>query len=302
MENILRVTRHLAAQYRGEAHCSSRTLTVVPARDGKPFARDREGGYWRTYLFIEGVHSLEVARTQAELRFLGAYIGQFQKQVSGLGGERLNEAIPNFHNMKTRYEQFYAALRQDRCGRAGEAAPEIALMEQNEGRGSILIDALKDGVIPERICHNDTKMNNILISDTDPNVFCVVDLDTVMPGTPLFDLGDLVRSGTNGAAEDEPDLAKVTFNFEFFKALLKGYMSEAGAFLMPNEKKLLPEAGRNITQIMALRFLTDYLDGDRYYHIDRPSHNLDRCRNQIALIRSMDTVWDEVCGFCDTYK
>jgi hypothetical protein len=123
-----------------------------------------------------------------------------------------------------------------------------------------------------------------------------------MPGTPLFDLGDLVRSGTNGVAEDDPDPDKVTIKFEFFKALLKGYMSEAGAFLTLDEKKLLPEAGRNITQIMALRFLTDYLDGDRYYHIDRPSHNLDRCRNQIALIRSMDAEWDEVCGFCDTYK
>jgi aminoglycoside phosphotransferase (APT) family kinase protein len=141
-------------------------------------------------------------------------------------------------------------------------------------------------------------MNNILISDTDPTEFCVVDLDTVMPGTPLFDFGDLVRTGTNGAAEDEPDTSKVTFNSEFFKALLEGYMSQAGAFLTANEKKLLAEAGRNITQIMALRFLTDYLDGDHYYHIDRPGHNLDRCRNQIALIAAMDAVWDEVSRFC----
>ncbi|GHT60685.1 mucin desulfatase [Spirochaetia bacterium] len=299
MENILRVTRHIAEKYRHEKNSSVRTLTVVPTKDGKPFARDREGGWWRTYLFIEGVHSLETAQTPSELRFLGAAVGRFQKQLSDIPGKRLNETIPNFHNMKTRYQRFYEALRNDVCSRAKEAAAEITFMEKNEERGGILINALADGSIPERICHNDAKMNNILISDTDEKVFCVVDLDTVMPGSSLFDLGDLIRSGTNQAAEDEQDLSKVAFNFNFFKALLEGYLSEASVFLNPKEKTLLAEAGRNITQIMALRFLTDYLEGDHYYHIDRPGHNIDRCRSQIALIESMDAMWEKICAFSE---
>jgi Ser/Thr protein kinase RdoA (MazF antagonist) len=294
MENIVQVTRHIAGKYKGEPNCSSRTLTVVPANDGKPFVRDREGGWWRTYLFIENVHSLEVAETPSQVRFLGACIGLFQKQLSDYRGNRLNETIPGFHNMKLRYERFYKALHNDTARRAKEAAAEIAFMEKNEERGSILINALEEKVIPERICHNDTKINNILIDDVDEKLFCVVDLDTVMPGTALFDLGDLIRTGTNRSAEDDPDTAKITFDLDFFKALLEGYMSEAGSFLTANEKNLLAESGRTITHIMALRFLTDYLEGDVYYHIDRPNQNIDRCRNQIALIRSMDTVWDTI--------
>jgi hypothetical protein len=166
-------------------------------------------------------------------------------------------------------------------------------MKDNEERGALLIRSLKAGTIPERICHNDTKMNNILIDNEDNDALCVGDLDTVMPGTSLFDTGDLIRTVTTRAEEDEQDLSKVIFDLAFFEALLDGYLSEASAFLIPEEKKLLTESGRNITQIMGLRFLTDYLEGDHYYHTSREGHNLDRCRNQIALIRSMDERWNE---------
>jgi Ser/Thr protein kinase RdoA (MazF antagonist) len=169
-------------------------------------------------------------------------------------------------------------------------------MMENEERGALLIRALRDGSIPERICHNDTKMNNILIDNEDPRAGCVIDLDTVMPGTSLFDVGDLIRTVSTRAREDERDLSRVTWNPVFFEALLDGYLSEASEFLTPKEKELLCEAGRNITQIMGLRFLTDYLEGDHYYHITRPDHNLDRCRNQMALIRSMDTQWEAALG------
>jgi hypothetical protein len=296
MENIQRVTAHIAQKLRaqgdGAAGWSRRVLTVVPGRDGKPWVRDREGGWWRTYLFIEGTHSLELADSQAAVTFLGRSVGLFQKQLADLGGERLHETIVDFHNMESRYRRFYQALSKDPLGRAGKVAPEIAFMEENENRGAILIRALREGRIPERICHNDTKMNNILIDNADSQALCLADLDTVMPGSSLFDLGDLIRTAATRSREDEQDLSLVVFDSEYFEALLRGYLSEASAFLTAEEKSLLAESGRSFAQIMGLRFLTDYLEGDHYYHVARPEHNLDRCRNQMALIKSMDAQWD----------
>jgi hypothetical protein len=296
MENIARVTRHIAAVLKEEdsGEISRRTLTVVPSRDGKLWVRDSSGGWWRTYLFIEGAHTLELASSSEEVRLLGKCIGHFQKQLANLGGERLHETIPDFHNMESRYRRFYESVSRDPCGRVRRAEGEISFMRENEQRGAVLIRALQEGRIPERICHNDTKMNNILIGDDNVQILCVADLDTVMPGTSLFDVGDLVRTAATRAEEDEWDLARVSFDLPRCITLLKGYLSEAADFLTSEEKKLLAESGRNITQIMGLRFLTDYLEGDKYYRISRPDHNLDRCRNQIALIRSMDAQWEKV--------
>jgi Ser/Thr protein kinase RdoA (MazF antagonist) len=303
MENIQRVTAHIAhklmAEGDGAVGWSRRVLTVVPGRDGKPWVRDREGGWWRTYLFIEGTHSPELADSPATAAFLGRSVGLFQKQLADLGGERLHETIVDFHNMESRYRRFYQALAKDALGRAGEVAPEIIFMEENENRGTILIRALQEGRIPERICHNDTKMNNILIDNADSQALCLTDLDTVMPGSSLFDVGDLIRTVATRSREDERDLSQVVFDTAYFKALLEGYLSEAVAFLTEEEKKLLAEAGRSFAQIMGLRFLTDYLEGDPYYHIARPEHNLDRCRNQIALIKSMDAQWDKALEIAD---
>ena len=294
MENIMRVTSHIAEKLKntGESDRSRRTLTVVPAKDGKPWARDEEGGWWRTYLFVEGAHSLENASSPLEARFLGECIGRFQKQLADLPPPRLHDTIPGFHDMEKRYLRFYGALEKDELGRAKDAAPEVEFMKANEGRGGVLVRTIREGRIPERICHNDTKMNNILIDDVDSKALCVIDLDTVMPGTSLFDVGDLIRTVTTRAAEDERDLSKVVFDTAFFEGLLGGYLSEAMEFLTGEEIALIAESGRNITQIMGLRFLTDFLEGDHYYHTSRPGHNLDRCRSQIALIRSMDSKWD----------
>lgn len=295
MENIRRVTSHISEKIRLDQRGdrSRRVLTVIPARDGRPFARDAEGGWWRTYLFIEDSHTLEITSGPDDARLLGKSIAFFQRQLADLGGPRLYETIPDFHNMEKRYVRFYEALSGDSLSRAKNVGPEISFMKENEERGAILIRALRDGSIPERICHNDTKINNILLDDDSSRVLCVIDLDTVMPGTSLFDVGDLVRTVTTRAAEDERDISKVEFDLDFFEALLGGYLSEALQFLDQGELKLLCESGRNITQIMGVRFLTDYLEGDHYYHIDRPEHNLDRTRTQIALIRSMDKKWGE---------
>ena len=295
MENIQRVTSHIRGKLSsaGEKDWIRRALTVVPAKDGKLFFRDKEGGWWRTYLFIEGAHTKDNTSSPQEAYFLGASIGLFQKQLADLPPPRLYDTIPNFHDMEKRYLRFYAALEKDSRGRAKDSSAEIDFMRENEERGAILMRALRERRIPERICHNDTKINNILIDDRDAKALCVIDLDTVMPGTSLFDVGDLIRTVTTTAAEDERDLSIVKFDIAFFRALLEGYLSEALEFLIPEEIDLIAESGRNLTQIMGLRFLTDYLEGDPYYHISRPEHNLDRSRNQIALIRSMDTHWEE---------
>jgi len=295
MENIDRITRHIAAKLKNDGFedRSRRVLKVVPSNEGKPYVRDDEGGWWRTYLFIENTFTLEVTNSPMSAGFLGKSIACFQRQLVDLGGKRLNETIPDFHNMEKRYERFYDALSGDCKERAKDAGPEIDFMKRNEERGAVLVRALREGRLPERICHNDTKMGNILIDDDSSEALCVIDLDTVMPGTSLFDVGDLIRTVTSTAAEDETDLSKVEFDPEFFEALLDGYLSEAGKFLTPPELELICEAGRNITQIMGLRFLTDYIDGDRYYRIARPDHNLDRCRTQIALIKSMDAKWEK---------
>jgi len=296
MENILRVTNHIREKNSkaGLPDWSRRSLTVVLARDGKPWARDQEGGWWRTYLFIENVYTTEIMSSPKEAKFLGVSIGNFQKQLADLPPPRLYDTIPDFHDMQKRYVRFHQALEKDICSRAKDVQAEIDFMLANEERGAVLIRALREGRIPERITHNDTKMNNILIDEADSKALCIIDLDTVMPGTSLFDVGDLIRTVTNTAAEDEKDISKIEFNSAFFEALLEGYFSQALDFLTKEEIDLASESGRNITQIMALRFLTDYLEGDHYYHTSRPGHNLDRCRTQIALIRSMDSKWESI--------
>ena len=294
MENILRVTCHIAEKNSAAQtpDWSRRSLTVVPAKDGKPWARDAEGGWWRTYLFIEDAFTKDTTTSPLEAHFLGAGIGLFQKQLADLPLPRLHDTIIDFHNMEKRYLRFYEALEKDVCSRAKDAQAEIGFMRKNEERGAVLLRALQEGRIPERICHNDTKMNNILIDNKDSSALCVIDLDTVMPGTSLFDLGDLIRTVSNRAAEDEQDIAKVEFDIAFFESLLEGYLSQVKDFFIPEEIALMAESGRNMTQIMALRFLTDYLEGDHYYRISRKDHNMDRCRTQIALIKSMDFKWD----------
>ncbi|MCE1195066.1 aminoglycoside phosphotransferase family protein [bacterium] len=296
MENIARVTAHLAEALRREGlgDIGRRTLTVVPARSGENWHRDRAGGWWRTYRFIGGTRAEDRVESSAQTGLLGAAIGGFQRMLADLPPPPLHETIPSFHDMRYRYRQLDGALAADAAGRAAGVGAELAFFAANRERGSALMEGLENGALPARICHNDAKLNNILLDDATGEALCVVDLDTVMPGTALFDFGDLVRTVAATAAEDETDLARITFDAGQYRALLAGYLSEAAGFLVPAEAALLAEAGRNLAQIMGLRFLTDYLAGDVYYKTERPSHNLDRSRNQIALIRSMDAVWGEI--------
>lgn len=313
IENIRRITEHIAAKLIAEAEpaatiatqptpqpgtaavpVSRQALTLIPAKDGRFFYLDPAGEYWRTYLFIEDAVTYERMESSALARKAGAAIGAFQRQLSDYRGPALHETIPDFHNMHSRYDQLDHAVAHDVAGRLAEVRAELAFLEANRARGMILSDGLARGTLPRGITHNDTKLNNILFDAATGNALCIIDLDTVMPGTVLFDTGDLIRTAANTACEDEPDLSKVRFDTSLFAALIDGYLSTASIFLTPAEKSLIAESGRVLTQIMAVRFLTDYLNGDRYYKISRPTHNLDRARSQIALIRSMDSQWERI--------
>lgn len=296
MENISLVTSHIREKLeeRQTPLASSHVLTVVPAKDGRPYAIDADGEYWRTYLFVDHVFSYEKLDDPVVAGRLGSMIGQFQSQLSDLDGARLHETIARFHDMRWRYEQFKEALAKDAVGRAASCQEEIDFILSNEERGVVITDLYRTGKLRKGITHNDTKLNNVLFDEETLEAACVIDLDTVMPGTILFDTGDMIRTATITGEEDETDLSKITCDVTMFKALMEGYLSEASSFLSPLEKSLLAESGRTITLIMAVRFLTDYLNGDVYYKISRPEHNIDRMRTQMQLIRSMDAQWNEL--------
>ena len=297
--NIAAVTDFLRESYRREGleDISRRTLTLVPCKDGKLFYLDPAGNYWRTYLFVENVTTYEILDSTSLAEQLGRTVGEFQNRLASYKGPRLHDTIPRFHDMHLRYQQLDQAIASDPKGRVASIQAELDFLMQNRQRGMVLSDGLASGQLREGITHNDTKLNNILFDQETGAALCVIDLDTVMPGTVLFDTGDMIRTATNTAAEDERDLSKVTFNFNVFRALISGYYSQACTFLTDYETKLLPESGRAITQIMAVRMLTDYINGDVYYHIDYPDHNLVRARTQITLMKSMDSQWDLITAF-----
>jgi len=310
VENIRHITEHIAAKLAADTDikanvggyflvedtisASRRVLTLVPTKDGRFFYVDRDGEYWRTYLFIEKASTFEQMDSPALAHKVGAAVGIFQQQLSDYSGPPLYETIPDFHNMHSRYEQLDRAVALNTAGRLETVREELAFLEENRARGMILSDGLANGTLKRGITHNDTKLNNILFDDATGEAICLIDLDTVMPGTVLFDTGDLIRTAANTACEDEQDLSKVHFDCNIFKALIGGYLSTVGGCLTAYEKSLIAESGRILTQIMAVRFLTDYLNGDIYYKTTRLTHNLDRARTQIALIKSMDSQWEQL--------
>ncbi len=302
MENFERVTGHIRNKIRRERAANPatrhRTLELVPAKDCLPYHRDADGNFFRCYVFVENARTYDILETE-ELAFEAASaFGAFQCDLADLGG-RLHETIPNFHNTVSRLAALEKAAGEDKCGRLGEVMAELDFIRQRASECSTLLDLQASGEITERTTHNDTKLNNVLIDDLTGSGCCVIDLDTVMPGLPHYDFGDMVRTGTSPAAEDERDLSKVTMRFPMYEALLRGYLAGAGTFLSPLEKSLLPFAGKLITLETAIRFLTDYLEGDVYFRIHRPGHNLDRCRTQIALVKSIEAQYDAMRGLAD---
>jgi hypothetical protein len=284
MQNVERVTAHLDAQTAGQPDRARRALRLVPARDGRKWHVDAQGETWRAYRFIENARTYETVASAEQAFEVARAFGNFQQQLSSLPPPRLHETIPDFHHTPKRFATLEQAVVADVAGRAALAKLEIEFARSRQSITGILLDA----DLPERITHNDTKFNNVLLDDKTGGAVCVIDLDTVMPGLALYDFGDMVRTTTSPAAEDEKDLSKVTMQFPMFESLVRGYLESAGAFLTATERECLAFSGKLITFEIGIRFLTDYLAGDTYFKVHREGHNLDRCRTQFKLVESIE--------------
>jgi Ser/Thr protein kinase RdoA (MazF antagonist) len=284
MENVQRVTAHLGQKAAGHSDASRRVLTLIPAHDGQPHYRDADANFWRAYVFIEKARTFDAVESTQQAFQAAKAFGQFQKLLADLPAPRLHDTIPDFHHTPKRFAALEKAIEADAANRAHLAKPEIEFALHRKTATNILLDAN----LPERVTHNDTKFNNVMLDDSTGEGICVIDLDTVMPGLALYDFGDMVRTATSPAKEDERDLSKVTMQLPMFEALARGYLATAAEFLTPAEKKLLPFSGKLITLEIGLRFLTDYLAGDTYFKVHREGHNLDRCRTQFKLVESIE--------------
>lgn len=282
MENINRVTSHLQSKCRGEG--ARRALTVIPARAGQAQYCDEAGNFWRAYIFIEKARTYDAVETVSQAFEAAKAFGSFQKLLADLPAPRLHETIPDFHNTPKRFEALEAAVSSDAGGRVKHATAEIEFALQHKPMTSVLLAA----GLPERVTHNDTKFNNVMLDDATGEGICVIDLDTVMPGLVHYDFGDMVRTATSPAKEDEKDLSKVKMQFPMFEALVRGYLASAGEFLTGVEKRYLAFSGKLITFEIGIRFLTDFLAGDVYFKVQREGHNLDRCRTQFKLVESIE--------------
>jgi len=298
MDNIQRVTEHLSKKCTN----SRGTLTLILTQNWKPYAVDAEGNYWRVYLFIEDAKSYDILENENQAYEAAKVFGQFQADLVDIPGARLIETIPDFHDTPSRVAALERAIREDRCGRAKEVAEEIDFVLSRKPETELLLKLNSEGAIPERITHNDTKLNNVLIDTESGKGICVIDLDTVMPGLAHYDFGDMVRTGTSPAPEDETDLSKITMRFPMFEALLRGYCASAGKFLNAVELEYLPFSGKLITLEIGTRFLTDYLEGDTYFKIHRPGHNLDRARSQFQLVRSIESQNDAMMNLMNSIR
>ena len=295
--NISLVTNHIRTKLKaaGVSDIERKVLRLIPTYTGELYHQDSFGDYWRLYKLIRGTSSYDVLT--AELAYkAGKAFGNFQDMLSDIPHDQLIESIPNFHNMEFRLEQFREAVRNNIAGRLSETQK---LVEEIENRAEEMCQPerlFREGLLPKRVNHCDTKVNNLLFDVNDEPV-CIVDLDTVMPGYVLSDFGDFMRTGANTGAEDDPDLNDVSFNMEIFKSYTRGYLESAKSFLTATEIELLPFGAKLMTYMQLTRFLTDYLNGDTYYKINNPLHNLQRSRAQFKLLQSIELNYSDMQKF-----
>lgn len=289
MDNLGRVTRHLRARMAAEGaeDLERRVLTLVPSREGEDFVLDNGGGHWRCFPFIEGTRETTALNGPAAAFEIAKTYGAFQRLLSDLPGPSLVPTIPNFHDAAWRFTAFSEAVDGDLLNRANQAVPEIRFAFGNRPLSQFFAGFLARGEMQERVTHNDTKLDNVLVDARSGQPLCVIDLDTVMPGLALYDFGDLARSAACAAAEDERQLDKVRVDPKLFRALAEGFLEGTGFGLSALERENLVGATQVFAYSLGLRFLTDFLEGDRYFRIHREGHNLDRARAQFALLRDL---------------
>lgn len=303
MENIERVTAHVREKVTEQGGDPMReSLNLVPAEDGSSFFRDSGGNSWRTYKFIEGACTYDIIEKPMHVFNASAAFGSFQKMLSDLPGERLFETIPDFHNTKKRFRIFVQTLEKDPVNRARDVKNEIDFVLKREHEASVLVELLENGDVPERVTHNDTKFNNVMIDDETDEGICVIDLDTVMPGLVMYDFGDSVRIGASTALEDEKDLSKVHMDISLFEQLTGGYLRTAREFLTPPEIENLAFSAKLLTFECGMRFLTDHIDGDNYFKVHREGHNLDRCRTQFKMVHEMEEQMEDMESIIEKYR
>ena len=288
MENVGAVTEYL----RTRVSDPSEILHFVPSDTGTYYYVDEAGEYWRCYEFADGL-CLDLPESDKDFYESAIAFGRFQEMLRDFPAETLHETIPLFHNTANRYRLFRKALQEDRVGRAASVQSEIDFLLQRQEEGATICRLLDAGEIPLRVTHNDTKLNNVLLDCKTRKALCVLDLDTVMPGSSLYDYGDSIRFGAATAPEDEKDLSKMGINLHLFRVYTAGYLAACKS-LTPKERELLPLGAKTLTLELAVRFLTDYLDGDRYFKTAYPEHNLVRARAQMKLVADMEEKWEDM--------
>jgi Ser/Thr protein kinase RdoA (MazF antagonist) len=296
MKNIALVTRYLSRLEKDPR----RVLTIVQTTDGKDYFEDDQGECWRVYDFITGSLCLEKAQSAQDMFQSGVAFGQFQSMLSGFPAQTLCETIQGFHDTPSRYMQLHEAVKKDAAGRLNTVRDEVAFALQREHEAGAMVRMLKEGRLPLRVTHNDTKLNNVMLDETTGQALCVIDLDTVMPGLAGNDFGDSIRFGASTALEDEKDLNKVSLSLDYYQAYARGFLSACGQSLTRAEIDTLPMGAKLMTLECGVRFLTDYLSGDTYFRIHRPEHNLDRCRTQFKLVADMEKKWEDMAGIIQT--
>ena len=300
MHNIVSVTDYLrrkVAQAGGDP--SREALNVLRPRCGDDFYTDSQGGAWRAFPFIQGINCYQSAETPELFAASGHAFGRFQRMLDGYPADTLYETIPHFHDTEDRLAHLKKAISDDSLDRVKDCRPEIDFVMARQKDCSVAMDALRQGTLPLRVTHNDTKLNNVLIDKKTGEGICVVDLDTVMPGSSIYDFGDSIRFGANHSAEDERDLHKVNLDLNLFDVYTKAFLDGTGDTLTEQEIKYLPWGARLMTLECGIRFLTDYLEGDVYFHIERQGQNLDRARTQFKLVSDMENHWDEMAQIVD---
>lgn len=287
MHNVVQVTQHLERKCQELGDDGFHTLRLVPTRTSESYLRVASGP-WRTYQFVENTESFDACRDTTHAYEAARAFGQFQARLIDLDPAQLRETIPNFFSTPFRLQQLDVAARNDSCGRVAQARPELDFVDARRTLARLIEKEVRAGRMPTRIVHGDTKLNNVLFDQATARAVCIVDLDTCMPAYSLYDFGDLVRFTAATSAEDETDLSKAGTDLALYRALVDGYRETAGKFLSPLEITLMPYAAQLVTFTIGMRFLADFLNGDVYFKVARPTHNLERARVQFAMVRMME--------------